>query len=123
MSDAEEFAPRRVANTEVHRLDITGHHFPWRDDAPLLVHLDGTHDYFLPLFTSEQKLRDMMHVFSIEMDSIKHIDDGPEFLDCIPTEFATGERLRIMVDPYRAADGKTRFIELLRGDLSALDEE
>jgi hypothetical protein len=119
MSDAQSPPPPRpVANAPQRDINLTGYFFPWQDDAPVLMKLDGTGDFFLPLFSTVEKLREMVSVTAIEMDGIKRIDNGPEFLSSIPTELSTGgQRLRIMVDPHRTEDDnyKTRFTEVIRG--------
>jgi hypothetical protein len=115
---SDNFAPRPVANAQIREINLTGYLFPWQEDAtwaaPVLMKLDGTNDFFLPLFSTLEKLHHMATLTAFDTSAIKRIDDGDEFLKSIPKELPTGQRLRIMIDPYRADDKKTRFTEVIK---------
>jgi hypothetical protein len=106
--------PPWQVSAQFQKIDIVGHVIPWRDDQPVMMMLTGTTDWFLPVFASVEKLRELMAATKTEYDSFKQVDDQPEFLKSIPPETLTGERIRIMVDPYITRHGTTRFREIIR---------
>jgi hypothetical protein len=103
---------RRVS--EPHIVSVTGHVLPWLDDHPVFLGMKGSEAQFLPLFSSVEKLREMMRMLDVTYHSIKKIDDGYEFIDSIPRHLPSGTQIRIIIDPYLNAEGKTRFAEVLR---------
>jgi hypothetical protein len=110
--EASMCSPRRVNDT-LHPVDLNGYVFPWEDGRPVFVLMQGSLDTFLPLFADEQALHRMMRHAAIRYSSIKVVDDQGEFIDSLPLYLAGG-RLRIMIDPYKAANGCIRFKELIR---------
>jgi hypothetical protein len=95
------------------KINLTGHLFPWRKEEPLSVQVIGSKDWFIPLFSTEEKLRCFVQrliqdgvVVETEY-RIKKVEDQDEFLGSI---FAEG--LRVMVDP-RFEDGKIRWTEVV----------
>jgi hypothetical protein len=108
----EEKAPWRV-NDKVHTLSIIDHKVPWRDGQPVFMCLDGTNDWFLPLFSDIDRLETMAAAINLPYDGVKNIDSQSEFLDSIPYRME-GRRIRIMIDPYQTERGTTRYKELIR---------
>ena len=114
MVDYSKSPPPWQTSQTVVTMDITGYLFPWRSGQPVFVLIGGTDDYFLPLFATAQKLRDLMTAIKVEFDRIKQINNQREFLASIPTEMPNGERIRIIVDPNIISTGNTRFREVIR---------
>jgi hypothetical protein len=104
---------RRVGDT-VHHLSLTGHVIAWHDGEPVLVGMPGTEDQFLPVFSSVDNLRDLLTGIAVAFSAIKRIDSGNEFIASLPLHLASGQRLRIIVDPYWTEAGRVRFIEVQR---------
>jgi hypothetical protein len=104
--------PRRI-NEKLHRIDLNGYLFPWQHGQPALVMMQGSFDAFLPLFANTDALHTVMELAAVEYTAVKQIEDQREFIDSLPLYLA-GCRLRIMVDPYRATNGRIRFKELIR---------
>lgn len=112
MSDI--FAPRPTGQ-EVMIPTLTGMLIPWRFDGAQLVQMEGCKDYFMPLFSAEDKLRAFMLKAGVPTNQIKQVEDGRVFLDGIPLIHKTC-RLRVIVDPYILASGPVRFCEVQRAD-------
>lgn len=117
---SEPFAPRLVSN-QVKTIDITGYLFPWLAGRPLFVQVHGSKDIFLSVFSTKGKLVSHMALCKLAFDSIGRIDHMWEFLNTLPMQFTTGERLRVMVDPMVNEAGNTRFTEIYRKDVHGDD--
>jgi hypothetical protein len=92
---------------------------PWLGLQPQLVQVDDCDDFFLPLFSTEEKLREFMVLLDDRMKriathyTIKEVTDGFEFLDSIFEH----EGVRIMLDPILLDNNRTRWTEVIkRGD-------
>jgi hypothetical protein len=68
----------------------------------------GSDVLYLPVFSSEKQLREVLAKGRVPFDKIKHIDDGPEFMDSIPVEVI------IIKDLYFTEEGKVRYTQILR---------
>lgn len=105
MSD-KRLAPRRIAAVLGDRtFDISGCLIPWKDGQPALFHMVGSASTYLACFTTPELLRACFASIGKTFDSIKQIDDGPEFLSSIPDSV-------VVVLDVRQVDGKTRFTQL-----------
>ncbi len=98
---------KRVSDKVV-MMDVTGYVFPWNGAQPVYVDVEGA--IFLPLFSSAEKLREMMMKTAVAYVSIKQVvGDQMEFLTSFPPDLG----VRIMVDPWVTDEGNTRFKELI----------
>ncbi len=90
---------------------LTGKLLPWEQGKPALMKLVGSPHIYLPCFSTEEKLREMMGRAEIPFEKIKQIDDGDEFSDSVP------RYIKIIVDPYfLGEDGRVRYLEVQRWD-------
>ena len=111
-----DIALRRISDREV-PLALTGYFMPTHaPNAPVLASMPGTDDLFMFVFSTEGKLAAAMEAFGIEYERVAVVTDGGELLDEVAATNAAGERsyqLRIAVDPYKADNGRVRFVEPL----------
>lgn len=113
-TNEKPFAPRPTGK-ELESIELTGKLFPWgADDQPVLLQMPACEDFFLPLFTGENQLRELLGQAAVSFDRIKHVTNGPLFLASLPY-FVGGTSLRVILDPYFTPDGHVRFIEVQRG--------
>lgn len=61
--------PRRIG-TPSRDIDITGYFMPCIDRKPIFVMLPGTTNVYLPIFSSETKLREMMILSKTSFETI-----------------------------------------------------
>ena len=112
--------PRRISDREV-PIVITGYFMPTHDaplivfsNTPVLVGMPDTDDLFIFVFSTEEKLASTMADIGIGYERVALVTDGRELLDEIMALNARGERpywLRVAVDPYKADNGRVRFVE------------
>lgn len=111
-----DIAPRRISDREV-PLVLTGYFMPTREqNIPVLASMPGTDDLFMFVFSTEEKLVASMRVLAIGYTRVSMVTDGRQLLDEVAATNAAGERpyrLRIAVDPYKADNGRVRFVEPL----------
>ncbi len=109
-------APRRISDHEL-PIVITGYFMPTvAPNVPVLIGMPGTEDLFIFVFSSEDKLSSAMTAFGIAYARVAVVTDGRELIDEIQATNARGERpyrIRLAVDPYKADNGRVRFVELL----------
>lgn len=93
-------------NQNLHEHDLTGKFLPWRldIDQPVLLRIENT--LFLPVYSTEEKLRSSMVIARQTRYKIKHIDDGRDFFDSVKG------KIRVCLDPWITPEGNTRFQEL-----------
>ena len=112
-------APRRISDREV-PIVITGYFMPTdAPNVPVLIGMPGTDDLFIAVFSTEDKLVAMMGAFGIGYVRVSVVTDGGELIDEIQKTNARGDRpyrIRLAVDPYKADNGRVRFVEPLHGD-------
>jgi len=110
-----DVGPRRISDREV-ALVIDDYFMPTdAPNAPVLVGMPGTDDMFIFVFSTAEKLASAMKSIGIEYERVAIVTDGFELLDEIKATNDRGERpyqLRIAVDPYKADNGRVRFVEL-----------
>lgn len=107
-------APRPTGKPLV-PLVLTGSLIPWNgDDGPVLLYMPGTTDFFLPVFSTEEKLRSTLTQAGVAFECVKHIDDGLEFLASVPRVMDDQRRVRIAVDLWYTPEGRVRFHEVQR---------
>jgi hypothetical protein len=122
--------------SETKTIDITGYLIPWTEDgSPLVFHVDGLDDLFIPIFSSEEKLLRVMITTTvtesedhpmilsiladIPFESIKQIDYGYEFLQSIKeAEELNKVRVRVAADLYVTDRGTLSFTEVSKTKLS-----
>lgn len=97
-------------------INISGYLLPWNrgDNGPVYCMIAGTPDIFVPVFSTSEKLDAYFDAAKIEYDSIKQIEEMHEFLSSFPYRMATGERIRVIIDPWVNERNNTRFTEILR---------
>lgn len=88
---------------------ITGKLVPFYDNGqPVMMEFGDSEDKFVFIFSDMEKLREAM--VDISYDSVKQIDDGPEFVRSVLPQ------ARIALDPWKTDQGTTRWTEVLPGD-------
>lgn len=100
---------------KIAELNVRGYVFLYvQFQGPLLVQINGCEDYFLPIFSTPEKLHD--HVLYLKRRSngqygggIKQIVDPIEFINSM-----LDNNVRIMVDPIVINDDCTRWKEIMR---------
>ena len=106
--------PRRISDREV-PINVTGYFMPTRGGSvPVLIGMPGTDDLFMFVFSTEEKLVAAMAAFGIEYERVAVVTDGRELLDELQAANESGTRpykLRLAVDPYKADNGRARFVE------------
>ena len=111
-----EDAPRRISDREV-PLRLTGYFMPTHaPNVAVLIGMPGTDDLFMFVFSTEAKLVSAMESIGIQYERVAVVTDGCELLDEIQATNSSGVRpyrLRIAVDPYKADNGRVRFVEPL----------
>ena len=83
-----------------------------QNGQPALLQMPGTNDFYLPCFSTEEKLRDIMKCIGGNYKT-KQIKDGAEFLSSIPMTY-NGQNLHIIIDPWFTPEGKVRFTQIFR---------
>lgn len=68
---------------------------------------------YLPLFSSEEQLSEVMGKAGAPYTSIKMVEDGREFIQCLP-EFVGKAPLKVIVNPWFTESGTVRFTEIHR---------
>lgn len=109
--------PVGMGKAEVHAwLQARGIEHPTaKSNSDITLELEAPcEDFFLPLFTDENQLRELLGQAAVSFDRIKHVNDGPMFLGSLPY-FVGGTSLRVILDPYFTPEGHVRFIEVQRG--------
>lgn len=69
---------------------------------------------YLPCFSEEQALREMMNRIGTPVGKVQVIDDAEEFLRSVPMKCPGGEPLHVILDPWFTPEGRVRFTMLLR---------
>lgn len=109
-------ASRRISD-RVLAIRLTGYFMPiFEPHQPVLVGMPGSDDLFIFVFSTEAKLVATMMSFGIEYKDVAIVTDGRGLLDEIGSPHASGDRpyrIRLAVDPYKADNGRARFIEPL----------
>ena len=109
-------APRRISDRAV-PLVITGYLIPTgAPNMPVLIAMPGTDDLFIFAFSTEAKLASLMASIGVEYARVAGVTDGRELLDDIKAINDRNNRpyrIRLAVDPYKADNGRVRFVEPL----------
>jgi hypothetical protein len=107
--------PRRISDREV-PITITGYFMPTQaPNVPVLIGMHGTDDLFICVFSTEEKLTSAMASIGIGYARVALVTNGGELLDEIKATNEGGERpyqLRLAIDPYKADNGRVRFLEV-----------
>ena len=109
MDSTEYPAPEQVGPER--ELTLTGMLMPWLGvGQPALVHLQGVDSsvFYLPLFEDPDSLRSVLARAGVDFDSIKQVEDGPEFLASIPLD------LRVITNLRFTEEGRVRYMEVRR---------
>lgn len=108
--------PYRINDRDV-PLAITGYFMPTdAPNRPVLASMPDTDDLFIFVFATEEKLAAAMKDIGIDYARVAIVRDGRELIEEINTLNATGGRpyrIRLAVDPYKADNGRVRFVEPL----------
>lgn len=119
-------ALRRISDREV-PLVLTGYVMPMiASNVPVLVGMPGTDDLFVFVFSTEEKLVAAMTSFEIEYLRVAVVTDGRELVDEMAASNDSGVRpyrIRLAVDPYKADNGRMRFVEPRREVVHILSQE
>jgi len=92
---------------------LTGMLFPWDGRQPVLLSMPGSLLFYLPLFSTEEKLRETMKQAGVPFRSIKHVDDGAVFLASVYGDNPGAlETLAVILDPYFLPSGRVRFTQV-----------
>lgn len=106
--------PRLISDREV-PINITGYFMPTLEpSAPVLIGMSGTDDLFIAVFSTEEKLIELMSVFKIAYERVSIVTSGRELLDEIEANNQTGGRpyrVRLAVDPHKTEEGRVCFTE------------
>ena len=82
---------------------------PWSSTGqPVLLNMPGSESNYLPVFTTEARLRACLERGGVEFDSIKQITDGFDFLDSVPPSIV------VIYDPLFTTEGRVRFRQIQR---------
>lgn len=88
---------------------VSGMLLPWgANEQPALLGVPESDALYLPVFSSEAQLKEVMARAEAPYAKVKKIDDSDEFLSSIPLS------IRIMIEPWFTPAGKLRWIELQR---------
>jgi len=92
---------------------LTGKLFPWDGRQPVLLRMPGSPLLYLPLFSTEGQLHEVMQRAQVDYRSIKHVDDGDVFLHSLYGDNPGAlETLAVILDPYFLPNGRVRFIQV-----------
>jgi len=95
------------------RVNIMYHLFPWARDQPVMLRMASTPDLFLPLFSTMEKLTEIMRQANIPYEAVKQVHSPRDFIRSLPAYI--GEvKLRIIVDPTLAEGKRVRYTEVYR---------
>jgi hypothetical protein len=101
--------PPKRTGAPARRVDLTGCLLPWgADDQPVFLGMPESTLVYLPCFSSALILRATFALANTSFASIKHIDDGREFLASIPLKYV------VILDPHFVDGGRVRFTRVLR---------
>lgn len=89
--------------------ELTGYYTPSQNGGPLNIILPGNPSWWVPVFSSVEKMEESCAELGIRDYSVKQITDGFDFVTSIVE--AGG---RVMLDPYRVScENKTRWTEIV----------
>ena len=92
---------------------FTGAFFPCDGENRVVVVMAATQRAYLPCFTTEAKLRELMERLSFPFDRVERIHDGPAFAESLGP--GTGDLvLRLVLDPHLIPGPGMRWAELQR---------
>lgn len=92
---------------------FTGTFFACEGDNRVVVVIAATQRAYLPCFTTEPKLRELMERLSFTFDRVERIHDGPAFAGSLGP--GTGDLvLRLVLDPHLIPGPGLRWAELQR---------
>ena len=98
-------------------VNIDGYFLPAQQSGdPVLLIMSGTNDRFLPVFSTREKLDELCLEYNVRYDRIKQLSDGRAFIASLSDNTHLPYRLRVIVDAYKHANGRIRFIEIFMQD-------
>jgi hypothetical protein len=95
---------------------LTGKLFPWdqKRQQPVLLSMPGSQFHYIALFSTKQKLDQMLQDAEVSFDSIKQVQDGREFMSgLMESGPETTASMKVILDPYFTSEGRVRFTELM----------
>lgn len=104
---AEPFAPRRTGK-DPEELSLTGKLVPFADGWPCLFSMPLSPHTYLACFDSEGELREMMASVDLDIEDIKRIDDGINFLSSL------GDNIIVITNMRWTDRGTLKFSQVLR---------
>jgi hypothetical protein len=89
---------------------LDGKLLPWAKGQPVWIEAEWARpgEVYLPVFSTREGLERGMAEFNARYERIKKIDEQEGFLASLPPE------IKVMLDPYRTPEGKTRWKEIQR---------
>ena len=102
------FGPPQRTNRPPETVTLTGLLFPWRNGQPVLLNVFGSPSLHLFCFKEKSNLLDICARAGASFDTVKQIDDGPEFLSSVPDEIV------IALNPHFTPEGKIRYTQVQR---------
>jgi hypothetical protein len=95
--------------------NMTGMLFAWnrQREQPVFLSIPGSPHLYLALFHSPHLLDEAMEKAGTKYDSIKRVEDGPEFYQSLKENPPTSEggQLKVIQDLRFLPDGRVRYIE------------
>jgi hypothetical protein len=92
---------------KISAVTVTGSLMPWKEGQPVFMMVQGSPHTYLPLFSTEEELRQVMGDLGVTDYSMKMVENLEEFLASVPPE------IPVIFNPHRVGD-KTRWTELQR---------
>lgn len=86
---------------------LAGKVMPWARGQPVLLEMPMSIWRYLPLFDSPESLSVFLTKAEVEWESIKQVDDVPEFLSNFD-----GTDIKIICDPRFTDTGRIRFHQI-----------
>lgn len=98
----------------ISNLNVDGYFLAWEKTQPYVIRLENSDDWFLPIFSTVEKLKAHMAYIQQKLGptpyTIKKIDSGLEFFKSVHGQ------ARVMVDPEIVSEHHTRWKEMVWKD-------
>lgn len=87
-------------------VQLKGAFLPWAGDGPVLLSVPGSDLFYLPAFSTMEKMTEVMTQIETPMQGFKVVEDVPELMGGLPAD------VRIAFNPYFTPEGKVRWLEV-----------
>jgi hypothetical protein len=94
-------------------VNVSGTLLPYHNGEPVLLRFFGAGYLYLPLFSTEERLREIMARIGAPFDQIKQVNDGPDFMESLPARLDE-RQLQVIMDPHFLENGRIRFLQIPR---------